>query len=293
MSLSLHFQTLLKTQCSKSLQIFSIPTSCFTVKPTVVRHCVKSFCSIRPQDSYFKKSLQSHPLLSSYGKPCHVRHFSKDNTKKSPISWKTVVITTGIGSLFTLAMFYFKQQKELKLAKERTRQLGKASLGGPWRLIDHNNKPKSNEDFFGQWVLLYFGFTHCPDICPDEIEKMIQAVDMLEKNPSVSNVQPLFITVDPERDTVKAIKSYVNEFSPKLLGLTGDKESIHQATRAYRVYYSSGPKDEDNDYIVDHTIIMYLINPKGDFVDYFGQNRTAEDVYNSIMLHMKKYEFMN
>ncbi|CAI9730919.1 Hypothetical predicted protein [Octopus vulgaris] len=289
----LYCRTLQKTKCYRPLQIFGISHGHLSVKPFLLPPNCQSFSCLRPKFYHKNQRLLIQPPITYNNSLSHLRHFSKGDSYNSPISWRTVFITAAIGGVFTMAMFYFKQAKELRLAKERSRQLGKAALGGPWSLIDHNNQPKSNKDFFGQWVLIYFGFTHCPDICPDEIEKMVQAVDMMEKNPNVPNVQPLFITVDPERDTVDAIKLYVNEFSPKLLGLTGDKERIHQATRAYRVYYSSGPKDEDNDYIVDHTIIMYLINPKGDFVDYFGQNRTAEDIYNSITLHMKKYEFNN
>lgn len=218
---------------------------------------------------------------------------SGKGTLKEPVTWKSFFITAGIGGFIMLILFYIKQERELKSAQERSKFLGKAALGGPWTLVDHNNQPRSNKDFFGQWVLLYFGFTHCPDICPDEIEKMIQVVDYLDESSQAKSVTPLFITVDAERDSVEAIRNYVKEFSPKLIGLTGDKDKVHEASRAYRVYYSAGPKDEDNDYIVDHTIIMYLLNPNGDFVDYYGQNRNAKEISDSITLHMKKFDLMN
>ncbi|EOB05464.1 SCO1 protein-like protein, mitochondrial, partial [Anas platyrhynchos] len=122
-------------------------------------------------------------------------------------------------------------------------------LGGPFSLVNHEGQPKTNKDYLGQWVLIYFGFTHCPDICPDELEKMIEVVDEIDRIPSLPNLTPLFITIDPERDNEEAIARYVKEFSSKLIGLTGSKAQIDQVAKAYRVYYSEGPKDEDNDYI--------------------------------------------
>jgi protein SCO1/2 len=178
----------------------------------------------------------------------------------------------------------------LLLEKERRRSLGKAAIGGHFDLIDQNGNRLQSKDLFGKWVLLYFGFTHCPDICPDEIEKMVKAVDIVDKMQTLDQIQPIFITVDPERDTTEAIKGYLKEFSDKIIGLTGTKDQIEAATRAFRVYYSAGPRDHENDYIVDHTIIMYLINPEGEFTDYYGQTKTAEDIANGVALNMIKYK---
>lgn len=225
-----------------------------------------------------------------------LRHSSSvepGNRKKGPISWKGLVVAAGLGGLFLLGVQYVKNEKELEIAKERSKALGKAKLGGDWDLVDSSGKPVSNKNFLGKWVLLYFGFTHCPDICPDELEKMSAVVDKIDGLSSVPNLQPVFITVDPDRDTPAAVGEYVKEFSHKLIGLTGSPQQVNQASRAYRVYYSMGPKDEDNDYIVDHTIIMYLINSEGQFVDYYGQNKTAEQITSSIAMHMKKYAAMS
>lgn len=207
-----------------------------------------------------------------------------------PVTWKSLAITFAIGGIALGAMKYLKKEKEEMIEKERTKSIGRPALGGPFSLIDHNNKPSKSEDFLGQWVLIYFGFTHCPDICPDEIEKMIEVVDEIDKIKSIPNLTPLLITIDPDRDTPEAMAEYVKEFSPKLIGLTGTLPQIEQVSRAYRVYYSQGPKDEDNDYIVDHTIIMYLVGPDGEFVEYFGQNKRNVEISNSIAAYMRKYK---
>ncbi|XP_068435506.1 protein SCO1 homolog, mitochondrial-like [Clinocottus analis] len=210
--------------------------------------------------------------------------------KSGPVTWKSLAITFAFGGALLGGMKYVKKEKEEKLEKERTRSMGRPALGGPFSLIDHNNKPTTSEDFLGQWVLIYFGFTHCPDICPEEVEKMIEVVDEIDKIKSLPNLTPLLITIDPERDTAEAMATYVKEFSPKLIGLTGPKPQIEQVSRAYRVYYSEGPKDEDNDYIVDHTIIMYLVGPDGEFAEYFGQNKKSAEISGSIAAHMRKYK---
>lgn len=211
---------------------------------------------------------------------------------KGPITWKTLAVTAAVGGIFLGTMLRAKREKELNREKERTRSLGRAALGGEWELTSHEGKSVKSTDYHGSWVLLYFGFTHCPDICPDELEKMVKTVDAVDEDKSIPNVHPLFISVDPERDNVEAMKQYVKEFSPKLVGLTGTVEQVAEAARAYRVYFSMGPKDEDNDYIVDHTIIMYLINPEGQFLDYYGQNKTVEEIVSSISLHMQKYKLL-
>lgn len=187
-------------------------------------------------------------------------------------------------------MKFFKKEKTEKLEKERQRSIGKPLLGGPFSLTTHTGQPKTDKDYLGQWVLIYFGFTHCPDVCPEELEKMIQVVDEIDDIPTLPDLTPLFITIDPERDTKEAIANYVREFSSKLVGLTGTKEEIDQVARAYRVYYSPGPRDEDEDYIVDHTIIMYLVGPNGEFLDYYGQNKKNAEIAGSIAAHMREHK---
>lgn len=205
-------------------------------------------------------------------------------------TWRRLGISTALAAAWFSLIYYIRMEKEREWEKERQRSLGKAAIGGSFDLVDTNNKPVSNRDFLGKWLLIYFGFTHCPDVCPEEIEKMVEVYHRTKKFYPKAEIVPLFISVDPDRDTPEIVKKYCAEFSPEIIGLTGNREQIKVVSKNYRVYFSPGPKSKDKDYIVDHTIIMYLINPDGEFVDYYGQTRDAEMVTNAVLINMKKYE---
>ena len=112
---------------------------------------------------------------------------------------------------------------------------------------------------------------------------------MKDSKGGATEVVPLFISVDPSRDGVKEVKEYIKEFHPRMVGLTGSEEKTMEACKSFRVYYSAGPSDQDDDYIVDHTIIIYLIDPEGQFLDYYGQTKTADMISTSVLLQMTKY----
>nr|XP_033813569.1 protein SCO2 homolog, mitochondrial [Geotrypetes seraphini]XP_033813570.1 protein SCO2 homolog, mitochondrial [Geotrypetes seraphini] len=201
-----------------------------------------------------------------------------------------ILVVGLIAGMVLAGVMYMQWEKNRKHKLQRMQQLKQLAVGqGDFNLVDQTGKPRCKKDFFGHWVLLYFGFTHCPDICPDELEKITEVVHLLDQDSSVPQVLPVFVTVDPERDDVAAVAKYVKDFHPRLLGLTGSPEQVRDAGKAYRVYYSTGPKDDDDDYIVDHTVIVYLLNPDGLFTDYYTRSKTAPQIAASMKKHMQTY----
>lgn len=190
---------------------------------------------------------------------------------RGPVSYLSLGITAATGAALLWYYNYLMTEKLHKAQVQET-SVGKTMVGGPFNLTDHRGKPFTERDLEGRWSLLYFGFTFCPDICPDELEKLSEAVDSIEKDSGVA-VQPVFITLDPERDSVPQVAEYIAEFHPRLVGLTGSIEEVNAAAKAYRVYHMK--TEETEDYLVDHSIIMYLLDPAGQFVQYFGKNYDA------------------
>ncbi|KAF9166330.1 Cu-binding protein [Mortierella sp. AD010] len=212
------------------------------------------------------------------------------------LSWKTLAVfsLTGAGLLY-----YFRQEKkrvevlreeEARLARESI-SYGKPKIGGPFSLINHYGMRTTNEDFKGRYMLIYFGFTNCPDICPEELDKMSEVLDTVNADPEIGNViTPIFITCDPQRDTVAEVREYVKDFHKDLIGLTGSLDEIAKIAKAYRVYFSKPPKvAEGEDYLVDHSIFFYLMSPEGEFVDCYAKDHTAENVSESVKEHIREY----
>jgi len=153
-------------------------------------------------------------------------------------------------------------------------------VGGPFELIDHTGKPRTERDFRGKLMLVYFGFTSCPDICPTDLQAIGQTLDKL--GAGADSVQPLFITVDPERDTAQHLAEYVPMFHPRLIGLTGSAEAIRKAADAYKVYYAKLDPPEENAkegggyYTVDHTAFIYLMDRDGNYLGFFPPGTTPD-----------------
>ncbi|KAF0395033.1 SCO1 protein [Gigaspora margarita] len=209
-----------------------------------------------------------------------------------PFTWKSLAIFSMTGSALYL---YFKHEKA-KLIEKRKEELenksaGKPQVGGPFELIDHNGRLVTDKNFLGQFLLVYFGFTHCPDICPEELDKMSKVTENINSDPKLGKIMtPIFISCDPHRDTYEVVKEYLKDFHKDMVGLTGTYEQIAKVAKSYRVYFSRPPKVNPGDeYLVDHSIFFYLMDPNGQFVDAYGKSTTADGVTDSVKEHIKNF----
>ena len=143
---------------------------------------------------------------------------------------------------------------------------GREPVGGPFALIDHDGRRRTDTDFRGKLLLIYFGFTLCSDVCPTELQAIASAIDQL--GPAADAVQPLFITVDPEKDTPEQLKSYVALFHPRLIGLTGDPRAVKKVALAYKVYYAKSDPTRNAGTEVDHTGFIFLVGPDGKYLGF-------------------------
>lgn len=156
-------------------------------------------------------------------------------------------------------------------------------VGGPFALTGHDGRPRADTDFRGKLLLVYFGFTFCPDICPTDLQEIARAIDLL--GPAGEQIQPVFITLDPERDTAEHLAEYVPMFHPRLLGLTGSTEAVRRAAEAYKVFYDKVETGKD-DYTIDHTAYVYLMDRSGGYLGFFPPNTSAERMLTIIRPHL-------
>jgi protein SCO1/2 len=161
---------------------------------------------------------------------------------------------------------------------------GREPVGGPFDLIDHDGWRRTDADFRGKLVLIYFGYTRCPDVCPTELQALSLAVDML--GTAGDSVQPLFITVDPERDTPSLLADYVTSFHPRLIALTGPISAIREVALAYKVYFAHGPAQGGN-YAVDHTGFIYLVGKDGRYLGFLPPGTPPEQIVDSVRSQLK------
>ena len=222
-----------------------------------------------------------------------------------------VLFITGIGLYFySLHVQEEINQKKASMASKVAGSYGEAKVGGPFSLVNHKNEPVTQESFYGNYLLIYFGFTNCPDICPDELDKLTQVINILDTPVSTRDkVLPIFLTVDPKRDSPSRVATYLKDFHPKFIGLTGPPDDIKATCKAYRVYYSptslavpapdstslplqqtplSIEPSETDDYLVDHSVFFYLMGPRGEFIEVYGRDLEAREIATKITAHISK-----
>ena len=174
-------------------------------------------------------------------------------------------------------------------------------IGGPFNLIDSNGRPFSDKDLLGKYYLLYFGFTHCPDICPEELGKIAEITKRIKEEKGFDvNFVPVFVTCDPERDTPEVLKTYLKGISGDELkisfnfsidfgdfvSLTGSSEAIKSVAKNFRIYYRPTATSSNGDYLIDHSIFFYLMGPDGKFICNFGRESSAEACSKIILKEM-------
>jgi cytochrome oxidase Cu insertion factor (SCO1/SenC/PrrC family) len=158
---------------------------------------------------------------------------------------------------------------------------GQALVGGPFSLVDHTGRRVTEADFAGRSKLMYFGYTYCPDVCPLGLATMAAAYDRLSPDEQ-EQVALIFVSVDPERDTVPAMADYVDLFHPQFVGLTGTLEETDAMAKAYRVYYRKAESESATEYLVDHSAFTYLMDGENRYVTHFGHDAKPDDIVQAI-----------
>ncbi len=204
--------------------------------------------------------------LVEAARPDHVGRMSQSALRQMSPAMKAllavwIVVLLGFVSWITWDMLQGKQP----------------SIGGPFTLVDQDGRTVTSDSLKGKPTLIYFGYTYCPDVCPTSLLLMQNAVDKLGPD-GAKKVNLVFITIDPERDTPKALKGYVENFGPTFIGLTGTPDQVAAAARAYRVYYQKVPGKDGAPYLMDHSSIVYLLDRSGRFVAHFTHEAKAEAI---------------
>jgi len=187
------------------------------------------------------------------------------------LAWGVIIgITLGFGAA---ELWHRNNPDPVPVAAEVLR----SSIKSDFSLVDHTGKLVTDEDYRGKWLLVFFGFTNCPDVCPTALNEIAEVMERLGKN--AEKVQPLFITVDPERDTPDRMAEFVAAFDPRIIGLTGTPDQIKASTKSFKVYYGKEvQKGAPDGYTMEHTASLYLIDPKGRFTRPYSYNATVDEI---------------
>lgn len=154
-------------------------------------------------------------------------------------------------------------------------------IGGAFQLTDHSGQTATNDSYAGRYRIVYFGFTFCPDICPTELQSISTALDMLGER--AAKIQPLFITIDPDRDDVEAMAAYLGHFHPSFIGLTGTPAEIEQVAHAYKIYYAKAQSSEEaDDYTMNHSSFIYVMDCEGRYIRHLSQGASPEEIAGAL-----------
>jgi len=176
------------------------------------------------------------------------------------------------------------QQSKVAVVAEQA-GAGVASIGGDFQLMDQTGKTRSNKDFHGKFLMVYFGYRYCPDICPTALTTMTEVLN--ELGPKAKHIQPLFITIDPERDTAPELGEYIQNFHPSFLALTGNAEQIESARKAYKVFAQKAEQVEGTDnYVMDHSSIIYVMDRQGRLVSHFNHSTPSEYIVTALRKYL-------
>lgn len=196
-----------------------------------------------------------------------------------------VLIPVSIAAIVIIFAGWFKQAQVQQAAQPNPSTIGEVLIGGPFTLTNQQGKPVSDTDFQGKLMLVYFGFSHCPMICPTDMATLTRAMDQLGAD--AAQVQPVFITIDPERDTVEKLAEFAKAFYPGFQLLTGTPEQVKVATDAYRVYAQKVEMD-GGDYMMDHSAYIYLMGRDGKYLTHFQHDQPAEEIVAEVKEFMQK-----
>ena len=198
----------------------------------------------------------------------------------NPVWTRRILISLLLAALALCGMLMFKlYQREFVSGAT-----GTAEIGGPFELVNQDGATVTDADFRGRLMLVYFGFTYCPDACPTALGVMAAAIDKLDV--AGERVTPVLITIDPARDTPAALKDYVGAFHPRMVGLTGTDAQIAQVAKEYKIFYQKAAGATGEDYLMDHTTLIYLMDEDGNYLAHFGGQATPDEVTEEIRRHL-------
>jgi protein SCO1/2 len=181
-------------------------------------------------------------------------------------------------------LFYIPKKQN---SKPRVTIMGEAKIGGAWTLMNTDGKFETDQDYHGKFVIYYFGFCRCPDICPASLQKMASSIDIMKKNGTADKAAFLFISLDPDRDDTATVREYCKRFHSDIKGLILTNEETPRFLKNYKIYATKVPGADDNDYNLDHTSYMYIFDTKGKFMNVLGANLNYEELAETIEDHMK------